>query len=104
MLFFNGMVEVELGAEGEAGEDELSGVFLFAGRGAGVLEIVPDEAKMVVLGIVRVSLLGFGLVGLQTGPFVRTGGCRLESLSLIAGRETRPLLCHCQRTRFFSFP
>lgn len=63
MLFFDGVVEVELGAEGEAGEDELAGVSLFAGGGAGVLEVVPDETKVVVLGLVICMFGTCGLVG-----------------------------------------
>lgn len=63
MLFFDGVVEVELGAEGEAGEDELTGMFLFAGGGAGILKVIPDEAEVVVLGLVICIFGTCGLVG-----------------------------------------
>lgn len=63
MLFFDGVVEVELGAEGEADEDELAGVSLFAGGSAGVLEVVPDETEVVVLGLVICMFGTCGLVG-----------------------------------------
>lgn len=106
VLFFDGVVEVELGAEGEAGEDELAGVFLFAGGGTGVLEVVPDEAEVVVLGLVNRRFVRSRWMYSRTGPFVRTSGCRLESLSSIVEGAIRPLLCHCQLlwSRSFSSP
>lgn len=58
MCFFGGVVEGELGAEGETGEDKLfvgfPGVVAAAaavmGDGAGVLEVVPGLAEVVMLG------------------------------------------------------
>lgn len=58
VLLFDGVVEVELRAEGEPGRDELAGgepAWSFACAGAGVLKLVPHLAEVVVLGLMLVS-------------------------------------------------
>lgn len=53
VLFFNGVVEVELGAERQAREDQLLGVGVAAwitlGHVTCVLELVPGQTEMVML-------------------------------------------------------
>lgn len=55
MLFFDGVVEVELGAEREAREDQLFAMTVAAGlmllgHVTGVLEVIPGQAETVMLG------------------------------------------------------
>lgn len=102
MLFFNRVVEVELGAEREAREDQLFGMTVAArlmslGHVTGVLEVIPGQTEMVMLGNSS-SVLGLVclflvvrdyVVDLRTGPSVLTFGCRPENPSWIMEVVTR---------------
>lgn len=67
MLFFNGVVVVELGTEREAREDQLCCMVVAAGwmpfgHVTGILEMIPGQTEMVMLGGKRIRtclFLGF---------------------------------------------